>query len=67
LLPDDVASEALALAPLGAVFAYAAGSDGWKDEERLRDPKTAGYFRSLARRMHWEAIQFIERRPACLG
>lgn len=67
LLPDDLPSEALALASLGAVFAYAAGSDGWKDEERLRNPKTAGYFRSLARRMHWEATRFVERRSSCLS
>jgi hypothetical protein len=67
LLPDDLESEALALAPLGAVFAYAAGTGVWKDKQHLRDPKTSAYFRSLARRMNREAIQFIGRRPACLG
>lgn len=67
LLPDDLASEALALAPVAAVFAYAAGTDVWKDKQHLRDPKTSAYFRSLARRMNREAIQFIERRPACLS
>lgn len=67
LLPDDLTSEALALTPLAAVFAYAAGTSAWKDDESLRDPKTRAYFRSLARRMNREAIQFIERRPACLG
>jgi len=67
LLPDDLTSEALALTPLSAVFAYAVGTSAWKDEERLRDPKTRAYFRSLARRMNREAIQFIERRPACLS
>jgi len=63
-LPDDCISEALALAPLAAAFAYAVGGDTWKDEERLRDAKIAGYFRSLARRMNREAMQ-LERRSSC--
>jgi hypothetical protein len=67
LLSDDLISEAFALAPLTAVFAYAAGTQAWKNEEKLRDAKTSGYFRSLARRMNREAIQLIERRPACLS
>jgi hypothetical protein len=67
LLSEDLTTEALALAPLAAVFAYAAGTGTWKDQERLRDPKMGAYFRSLARRMNWEAIRFIERRSACLS
>jgi Ser/Thr protein kinase RdoA (MazF antagonist) len=67
LLSDDLTSEALALTALAAVFAYAAGTNAWKDEEKLRDPKTRAYFRSLARRMKREAIQFIEQRSACLS
>jgi len=67
LLSDDVSSEAFALAPLAAVYAYAAGTQAWKDKEKLRDAMTGGYFRSLARRMNREAIQLIERRPACLS
>ena len=67
LLPDDLTSEALALTPLAAVFAYAAGTNAWKDEGKPRDPKTHAHFRSLARRMNREAIQFIERRPGCLS
>ena len=67
LLPDDLIREALTLAPLAAVFAYAAGIGVWKDEERLRDPKIGAYFRGLARRMNREAIQFIERRSTCLS
>ena len=66
VLAGDVITEALALAPLLAVFSYAAGTDAWKDERRLRDPKVAGYLRSLARRMNREAIQFSNRRSACL-
>jgi len=66
LFSGEIIAEALALAPLAAVFAYAAGSDAWKDQERLQDPKVAGYFRSLARRMNREAIQFVDRRSPCL-
>lgn len=66
LLSDDCIGEALALAPLAAVFAYAVGDDTWKDAERLQDPKIAGYFRSLARRMNREAIE-LERRSSCLS
>jgi Ser/Thr protein kinase RdoA (MazF antagonist) len=67
LFSDEVVREVLALAPLAAVFAYAAGIEAWEDEESLRDPKIAGYFRSLARKMNREAIQLIERRSLCLG
>jgi len=65
-LSDDCISEALAMAPLAAVFAYAVGGGTWKDAERLRNPKTAGYFRSLARRMNREAVR-LERRSSCLS
>jgi Phosphotransferase enzyme family len=66
-LTGDHMSEALALTPLAAVFAYAVGTDTWRDESKLRDPKVSGYFRSLARRMNREAISLIERRSPCLG
>ena len=58
--------DALILTPLLAVFAYAAGSDAWRYEERMQDPATAGYLRSLARRMHREANTLGERRSLCL-
>lgn len=67
LLSGEIIAEALALAPLAAVFAYAVGNDAWKDQERLEDPKVAGYFRSLARRMNREAMQFTDRRSSCLS
>jgi len=67
LLSDDLICQGLALVPLTAVFAYAAGTGAWKDEERMRDPKMAGYLRSLARRMNREAIQLVERRSSCLS
>lgn len=67
VLPADVIAEALTLAPLPAVFAYAAGIDVWRNQERPIKPDVAGYFRSLARRMHREATQFVDRRPTCLS
>ncbi|HYU45241.1 MAG TPA: phosphotransferase [Terriglobales bacterium] len=59
-------AEALALAPLLAVFAYAAGSNAWEDTERLEEPATAGYLRSLTRRMNREANELADRRLLCL-
>jgi hypothetical protein len=67
LLSSEIIADALVLAPLAAVFAYAAGNDAWKDHERLQDEKVAGYFRSLARRMNREAIQFTDRSSPCLS
>ncbi|MGC2367771.1 MAG: phosphotransferase [Candidatus Sulfotelmatobacter sp.] len=63
---NDRMTDALTLAPLAAVFAYAVGTNAWKEEAKLRDPKFAGYVRSLARRMNREAIQ-LERRSSCLS
>ena len=58
--------DGLSLTPLLAVFAYAAGTGLWRDEERMQVPATAGYLRSLARRMHREANSLGERRFVCL-
>jgi hypothetical protein len=67
LFSGEIIAEALALAPLPAVFAYAAGNDAWKDQQCLEDPKVAGYFRSLARRMNREGMQFTDRGSPCLS
>jgi hypothetical protein len=58
-------ADALALTPLLSVFAYAAGSDIWKQPQGLQEP-TAGYLRSLTRRMHREAKELSDRRLLCL-
>ena len=58
--------DGLSLTPLLAVFAYAAGTELWRDEARMQDPATAGYLRSLARRMHSKANTLGERRSVCL-
>ena len=62
---DNVA-EALTFSPLLAVFAYAVASHSWASPERLKNPGTAGYLRSLTRRMNREATQLIDRRLPCL-
>lgn len=67
LFSGESVAEALALAPLAAAFAYAAGNDAWKNHERLKDEKVAGYFRSLARRMNREAMQLTDRSSPCLS
>ena len=59
--------EALTLTPLLAAFAYAVGNDSWVDPERLRDPSTAGYLRSLTRIMAREAGRLMNREAACLS
>jgi aminoglycoside phosphotransferase (APT) family kinase protein len=65
-VPPAAVAEGLELAPLLAVFAYAAGSYAWEDKERLEEPATAGYLRSLTRRMNWEANELESRRSLCL-
>jgi Phosphotransferase enzyme family len=66
LFPPTTVGEALASAPLLAVFAYAANTLS-SDDERLRDPATAGYLRALTRRMNREACQLRNRRSPCLS
>jgi hypothetical protein len=62
----DEAARALEVTPLVAVLAYALSNDTWNDSEKLENPKFAGYFRSLARRMQREAQIWQERRQRCL-
>lgn len=59
-------AEALVLTPLLAAFAYAAGNNAWEHAERLQEPATAGYLRSLTRRMSREANELADRRSLCL-
>ena len=66
LYPSSKLRRALALVPLIAVFSYAVASDSWRAIDSANDPKLAGYFRSLARRMYREAIEAAERSELCL-
>jgi len=63
--PDDL-GRALAVSPMIAVFVYAIASDAWRAPDSINNPELAGYFRSLARRMHREAIHAAERSELCL-
>jgi len=65
LVSPESLQEALALAPMLAVFAYAAATEAWSDQARLQDPKFAGYLRSLTRRMHREANLLEGRSALC--
>jgi hypothetical protein len=51
---------ALAVLPLVAAFACAAGNDRWTTPQKLKEPRTAGYLRSLTRRMEREALRLPE-------
>jgi len=56
---------ALNLAPVLAVVAYAVGIDAWRNAISLHEPATAGYFRSLTRRIQSEMRQLHARRQLC--
>ena len=62
--PEQIAT-GFKLTPLLAAFTYAAGGSGWQDTESI-PPETAGYFRSLVRRMKCEADALQQGRLACV-
>jgi hypothetical protein len=65
ILSRATASSAMDLAPLLAVFAYAAGTSAWRSPTILQEPRTTAYLRSLTRRIHVEMQQLQERRRIC--
>jgi hypothetical protein len=67
LFSDDAVAQALSLAPMLAVFAYAAGNDVWSDQEKLQQPLTAGYLRSLIRRLKRESDRLVGGRSQCIA
>lgn len=56
---------ALNVTPLVAAFACGVGNDVWTNPRRLEEPRTAGYLRSLTRRMMREANAVAERSEIC--
>jgi hypothetical protein len=62
ILSHETISRSLDLAPVLAVFAYAAGTEAWRDPAKLMEPKIAGYLRGLTRRMHVEMQRLQDRR-----
>jgi hypothetical protein len=65
VLSPEAVAVALNLAPVLAVFAYAAGTEGWRNPTLLREPRAAAYLRSLTRRMHGEMQRLHDRRQLC--
>lgn len=65
MLSPETVSAALDLAPLLAVFAYAAGTSAWRNPTILQEPKTSSYLRSLMRRIQVEVQRLQERRRTC--
>jgi len=63
ILPAKTVETALRLAPLTALFAYAASSLPWHLSLRSR-PELAGFIRSLMRRMHRESEELSTSRAA---
>jgi hypothetical protein len=55
IAPPSAVSHSLALAPLTAFFANAICTSTWREPNAFADPRAAGYFRSLVRRMKREA------------
>jgi aminoglycoside phosphotransferase (APT) family kinase protein len=58
-------ARSIVIAPLAAVFAYAASSGVWRDAARMAEPQTQAYFRSLTRRMRREADALQDRSLQC--
>jgi hypothetical protein len=59
-------AEAIAAAPLLAVFTCAVAAETWRDESRRSQPNIAALLRSLTRRMKREADSFEKRRVTCM-
>ncbi|MGA9883509.1 MAG: hypothetical protein WBQ34_07310 [Candidatus Acidiferrales bacterium] len=57
---------AAVLSPLIAAFAYGVVNDSWRSIDPNSNPRLAGFYRSLARRMYREAIEVAQRSESCL-
>jgi hypothetical protein len=65
LLPRSDIARGMALSSMMAVFAYALAIDEQRSSEGPQRPASAGFLRSLARRMHREAVGIKERSALC--
>jgi hypothetical protein len=65
IIPSENVPAAIDLAPVLAVFVYAAGPKSWRNPTMLREPGSAACFRSLTRRMHVEMRRLEDRRAMC--
>jgi Phosphotransferase enzyme family len=60
-LSPSAIRDALVVAPLLAMFAYAVGNEEWKATAKVENAGTAAFWRSLVRRMHREAAALTDR------
>jgi Phosphotransferase enzyme family len=67
ICPPEHVSNALAVAPLLAVFAYTVASLNWRQAHTLPDRRVAAHLRSMTRRMYREAKRIEEARQTCLS
>ena len=65
LLSDARLNRIMHFIPLLAVFAYATASELWRDRETMRNPRLAGYFRALVRRMSSELERLSRMEAVC--
>jgi hypothetical protein len=61
----EAINEALAISPMLAAFAWAAGHDSWAKRERGSGSEAAILLRSVTRRMHREALRWTEGGSRC--
>jgi hypothetical protein len=64
-LSSEDLTRAMAVSPLVAVFSYAVAGNAWRSPDALQNSIEAGFLRSLARRMHSEAIRLPDRGVRC--
>ena len=64
-LSSEDLTRAMAVSPLVAVFSYAVAGNAWRSPDALHNSIEAGFLRSLARRMHSEAIRLPNRGVRC--
>jgi hypothetical protein len=61
----DILRQAMVISPLIAVFISAVADTAWRSIDPLKELSSAGYFRSLTRRMFREATELKRRRAPC--
>ena len=64
-LSSEDLTRTMAVSPLVAVFSYAVAANAWRSPDALHNSLEAGFLRSLARRMHSEAIRLPDRGVRC--
>lgn len=67
LVSDSELQRALSLAPFLAVFACSLASSTWRNLDPVENPRLAGYFRGLTRRMFREMTAAGQRSESCLS